>query len=119
MRGRWFNPQVRSEDIFFDCYIWRPSINKSDEPRHASRVLRLIFFEISNFYKVQKNYLFITICENMVVVSLLFTFLEHFKVIYPNMCWYVFMTSLEVVNRLANLPILRNMRHVHFYAILT
>ena len=34
----------------------------------------------------------------MMVVSLLFTFLEHFKVVYPNMCWCAFMTSLAVVN---------------------
>ena len=55
----------------------------------------------------------------MMVVSLLFTFLEHFKVVYPNMCWYVFMTSLDVVNSLANLLTLRNMRHVHFCAIVS
>ena len=55
----------------------------------------------------------------MVVVSLLFTFLEHFKVVYSNMCWYVFMTSLDVVNSLANILTLRNMRHVHFYAFVS
>ena len=76
-------------------------------------------FGNSIFYKFQKNYLFLTICENMVVVSLLFTFLEHFRIVYPNMCWYVFMTSPDVVNSLAKLLTLRNMRHVHFYAIVS
>ena len=55
----------------------------------------------------------------MVVVSFLFTVLEHFKIVYPNMCWYVFMTSLDVVNSLANLLTLRNMRHVHLYAVVS
>ena len=64
------------------------------------------FFWNSIFYKFQKNYSFLTICENMVVVSLLFTFLEHFKVVYPNMCWYVFMMSPDVVN-------------IRFYAIVS
>ena len=77
------------------------------------------FFEIPFFYKFQKTYLFLTIYENMVVVSLLFTFLEHFKVVYTNMCWYVFMTSFDVVNSLTNLLTLRNMRHVQFYAIVS
>ena len=81
--------------------------------------LGVFFFRNSIFYKFQKNYLFLIICKNMVVVSLLFTFLEHFKVVYPNMCWYVFMTSLDVVNSLANLLTLRNMRHVHFYAVVS
>ena len=75
-------------------------------------------FQNSIFYKFQKNYLFLNNCENM-VVSLLFTFLEHFKVVYPNMCWYVFMTSLDVITSLAKLLTLRNMRHVYFYAIVS
>ena len=77
------------------------------------------FFRSSTFYKFQKNYSFLTICENMVAVSLLFTFLEHFKFVYPNMCWCVFMTSPDVVNSLANLLTLRKVRHVHFYAVVS
>ena len=95
---------------------WGGSYLSRDTHKGSLVFLFVCFFRNSVFYNFQKNYLFLIVCENMMVVSLLFTFLEHFKFVYSNMCWYVFMTSLDVVNILANLLTLRNMRHVHFYA---
>ena len=60
------------------------------------------FFRNSVFIQFQKNYLFLTTCENMVAVPLLLPFLELFKVIYPNRHWYKLMTSLDDVNNLIN-----------------
>ena len=60
------------------------------------------FFRNSIFIQFQKNYLFLTTCENMVAVFLLLLFLELFKVIYPNRHWYKLMTSLDDVNNLIN-----------------
>ena len=60
------------------------------------------FFRNSVFIQFQKNYLFLTTCENMVAVPLLLPFLELFEVTYLNSHWYKVMTSIENVNNLIN-----------------
>ena len=57
------------------------------------------FFRNLVFIQFQKNFLFLTTCENMVAEPLLYPFLERFKIIYPKRHWYKLMTSLDDVKK--------------------